>query len=108
MALVVAALCGGCEDTSGDGPPWFNDAGIPYCWNYTCPGDPEATVCGRCKNHDDRTCPPGFVCSCEGDCLRGPRSYDGGECAIDGGASQTPDAMTYEWPVCDERHPPGT
>ncbi len=115
LALLVIALgaFAACDDggrgehDAPGGPPWFNDAGVPYCWNFDCPGDPEATTCGTCtQSGNDRECPVGFECSCELECLRGPRSYDGGVC--DAGTTDRPDAMVSEWPACDRRHPPGT
>lgn len=109
--MVLLAACGAPREATdaASGPPWFDDGGTPYCWNYTCPTDPDASVCGRCKDHNDLECPPGFVCSCSSDCVKGPRSYDGGLCPPDaGGGPPTPDAMLYEWPVCNPQHVPGT
>jgi hypothetical protein len=101
----VAALIAGCDA----GPP-VNEQGIPYCWNYECPGDPGAEVCGTCNHQGaDRECTAGYVCSCDLTCVKGPRSYDGGVCAVaDGGVEPLVDAQIHEWPTCDESHVPGT
>lgn len=115
--LCLLAACGAPHNTPDasldagpSGPPWFNEAGVPYCWNYDCPGDPGASTCGMCKDpQHDRECPPGFVCSCADTCVKGPRGPDGGPpCVPPDAGVPTPDAMIYDWPTCDESHPPGT
>lgn len=109
IVWLVAACSGGDGDVdAASGPPWFNDAGVPYCWNFDCPTDPGAAECGTCTQAGhDVECPPGFVCSCSLTCVRGPRAYDGGV-ACDAGTLERPDAAVMEWPACDMRHPPGT
>lgn len=90
--------------------PPLSPSGLPYCWIHDCPSDPAADQCGACKHPGvDTECPPGFVCSCNAECVKGPRSYDGGvACGTDAGVDDTPDAQTYDWPACDEAHIPGT
>jgi hypothetical protein len=66
-------------------------------------------MCGTCVlPGDDTECPPGFVCSCEAVCEKGPRSFDARACAPDAGAAVIePDARMYDWPACDTSHQPG-
>jgi hypothetical protein len=117
VAMVFVATLAACASPAGESTI---DGGLPSCWIHDCPGDPGATVCGVCFHHfADEECSPGFVCSCELQCVKGPRSYDAGVCSSDhldagvdsgvvdaGGA--TPDAQHHDWPACDDRHLPGT
>jgi len=105
FALLASIALAACEEA----PPPLGPSGLPYCWIHDCPTDPGAEVCGTCVHPGmDTECPPGFVCSCTTECVKGPRSYDGGSCSADAGVSDLPDARLYEWPDCDREHLPGT
>jgi hypothetical protein len=121
VVLAVAACSYSPPGVAVDAPradgPWFDDAGLPYCWIFECPTDLGATVCGSCSEPNQHLqCPPGFLCSCERECVKGPNSYDGApgcmpDAAIDAGAGPdarpVPDARLYDWPTCNEHHLPG-
>jgi hypothetical protein len=107
FALALAISLAGCAlpADAGDASP----DGLPSCWIHDCPGDPGATECGTCVDQGhDTECPPGFVCSCDLTCVKGPRSYDGGSCAPQDAGVSTVDAGTFDWPACDDSHLPGT
>lgn len=117
LALLAAigpqAGCGD-QDVANDpecrDPGLTIDSGLASCWIHDCPESPGAAVCGSCVNPGhDVECPPGFVCSCAKQCVRGPRSYDGGGSCLPSppaDAGPEPDARTYAWPLCDDRHLP--
>jgi len=79
-----------------------NPDATPSCWIYSCPGAPSSETCGMCLHQGaDTECAPGFVCSCDAICVKGPRSFDAGACAPDAGpAPSGPDARLYDWPAC--------
>jgi hypothetical protein len=107
LAVVWLAACGSSAEVADAARP--ADASTS-CWRFECPDDAGvaqggATLCGACKHHfADTECPPGFVCSCDLDCVHGPRSTDGGLCPwdlMDAGPDTTPDAHVFDWPTCD-------
>jgi hypothetical protein len=110
IATSMSWICAFALISACDAGPPENEQGIPYCWIYDCPTDPGAETCGTCSHPgNDRECTPGYVCSCHSECVKGPRSYDGGVCALaDGGVEPPVDANQYVWPECDEAHIPGT
>jgi hypothetical protein len=115
FVVVLLGACGsGSGATPGGGDAEVADASTS-CWQYECPFDAGAAPCGTCKHHfSDMECPPGFVCDCLLNCVKGPRGPDGGIClgdagVIDGGpdaAPDSPDAHVFDWPVCDTSVPP--
>jgi hypothetical protein len=117
--LVAAALglgLGGAAGCGDDRAALDGDGGLISCWLFTCPDDRSATTCGTCVHAGvDVECTPGFVCSCDRICVRGPRSFDAQPgCVPDAQAPGTPDAGTplpdariYDWPACDDHHLPG-
>ena len=112
-AMGALGACGSGGDTNPAecrDPANGIDSGLPSCWIDDCPDDPGAEICGSCVNPGhDVECPPGFVCSCGTQCVRGPRSYDGGASCLPfppADAGPDPDARIYTWSECDQRHLP--
>ncbi|MCA9678433.1 MAG: hypothetical protein H6709_16230 [Kofleriaceae bacterium] len=96
--LIVLALIlspAGCDGTAAA-------VDATSCWDLTCPSDPGASTCGRCDTWaHDQQCPPGFVCNCATECVRGPRTPDGGVyCTVDAMPPDV-DAGVFDWSGCD-------